>query len=478
MTSRGLPLSTVDIVLLTLAVLGFGIYRLLRVPPHLRHIPKVPLLPLLFSYFSGEVEEQRVKRLVLPFAKRMQTDVVLVYCLGDWMVQVLESKLGKQLLENPNVWKQRQSQDMLLWRLIGNDNVFMSNGEMAKRHLRIVRNAIQQTMPVDMFADLARTTISLIGDGGRVRWDDYANRYTLDAFGRGVVGYDFQALTKPSGSFVRRYQEVMAAIANPAYVVLPVLERWLPRRQVQKMIDSFVEDLCKIMDEKRKNPGNDVLTYMFQEPDMTEVEYRDNCIVMFVAGHDTTAGAISSVVYFLARHPEIQDKVREEILAVLGDDDPRVEHFLRTPYLNAVLRESMRHNTPSNATLPRICDIPVEIGPYVIPPNTPMILNMCAAHHNQSIWTEPDTFDPQRFFDDARGEANNWVTFGIGPRKCLARNFSQYEQRVLVSMLLREYHWALPKDSAHRDHLKNGFQAFALSLPENLHIDFTRITAP
>lgn len=163
---------------------------------------------------------------------------------------------------------------------------------------------------------------------------------------------------------------------------------------------------------------------------------------------------------------------------MLGDDDPRVEHFLRTPYLNAVLRESMRHNTPSNATLPRICDIPVEVGPYVIPPNTPMILNMCAAHHNQTVWSEPDTFDPQRFLDDAKGEANSWVTFGIGPRKCLARNFSMYEQRVLVSMLLREYRWTLPDTSVHHDFLKNGFQAFALSLPENLYIDFTRIMAP
>ncbi|KAI0751675.1 cytochrome P450 [Daedaleopsis nitida] len=469
------PLSTLDVAIALVGALCFGLYRLLRVPPHLRHIPKVPLWPLLLSYFSGEVEEQRVKRLVLPFAARMRTDIVLVYCLGDWMVQVLEPKMGRQLLENPNVWKQRQSQDMLLWRLIGNDNVFMSNGEMAKRHLRITRNAIQRTMPIGMFAELARTTMNLIGDGGRVRWDDFSNRYTLDAFGRGVVGYDFEALMKPDGSFVQRYQNVMATIANPVYVVLPVLERLLPRRHVQRMIDSFVDELCKIMEEKRKHPGEDVLSYMFEEPDMTEIEYRDNCIVMFVAGHDTTAGAISSAVYFLARYPEIQGKVRQEVLRVLGGDEPRTEHFLHTPYLNAVLRESMRHNTPSNATLPRISDVPVEIGPYVVPPGTPMILNMCGAHHNTTVWDAPDAFDPQRFLDDTRGEAASWVTFGIGPRKCLARNFSMYEQRVLVSMLVREYRWELPADSVHRDYLRNGFQAFALSLPEKLDIVFERL---
>lgn len=88
-----LPASALDIALLTLAALCFGTYRLLSVPAHLRHIPTVPIWPLLWSYLSGEVEEQRVKRLVLPYAKSMQTDVVLVFCLGDWMVQVLDAKV-------------------------------------------------------------------------------------------------------------------------------------------------------------------------------------------------------------------------------------------------------------------------------------------------------------------------------------------------------------------------------------------------
>ena len=161
----------------------------------------------------------------------------------------------------------------------------MSNGDMARRHVRIVSDSINKTMPIDMFASLSRTVLQLMGHGGRIRWDDYANRYTLDAFGIGVVGYNFESLTKPDGAFVRRYHEVMHAIADPVNVALPILERWAPRRRVQKMVDSFVSDLCTILDEKKHNPGNDVITYMFEEPEMTELEYRDNTIVMFVAGH-------------------------------------------------------------------------------------------------------------------------------------------------------------------------------------------------
>ncbi|TFK86990.1 cytochrome P450 [Polyporus arcularius HHB13444] len=471
------PVSPLDIALLTLAALCLAAYRLLRVPAHLRHIPTVPLWPLLRSYLSGEVEEQRVKRLVLPFAKQMQTDVVLVFCLGDWMVQILEPKLGKQLLENPCIRKQPQSSDMLLWRLIGHNNVFMCDGEMWKRQSRIMHDALRQTTPIDVFTQLARTTFSLIGEGGRIRWSEFTNRYTLDAVGTTVIGYDFEALMKPDGSFVQRYHEVMSSIASPPYVVFPSLERWLPRRGVRKMIDDFVGDFCSLLQEKRLNPGNDVITYMFQEPGMTEVEFRDNSIVTFIGGHDTTAGALSSAIYFLARYPEIQARLREEVLTVLGDEDPRTEHYSRTPYLNAVIRESMRYNTPTNVTVPRIAEVPLQVGGHMIPANTPIALNMCAAHHNESVWNAPEAFNPERWLDEAKCDAGNWVSFGLGPRRCPARNFSLYEQRVLISMLLREYKWSLPADSVHHDYLKNGFSAFALSLPDKVDIDFVRIAA-
>ena len=177
---------------------------------------------------------------------------------------------------------------MLLWRLIGQNNVFMSDGEMWRRQSRIMHDALRQTTPIGIFTDLARTTMGLIGQGGRVRWSDVTNRYTLDAVGTTVIGYDFEALARPHGSFVRRYHDVMHAIASPAYVVFPALERWLPRHRVRKMVDDFVDDFVKILQEKRLSPGNDVITYMFQEPEMTEVEYRDNSIVTFIGGHVRT----------------------------------------------------------------------------------------------------------------------------------------------------------------------------------------------
>ena len=94
MQSGSISVTFSDIVAVVAVALCFLVYRLLSVPSHLRHIPTVPILPLLRSYLSGEAEEHRVKRLILPFAKRMHTNVVLVFCLGDWMVQILDPKVS------------------------------------------------------------------------------------------------------------------------------------------------------------------------------------------------------------------------------------------------------------------------------------------------------------------------------------------------------------------------------------------------
>ncbi|RPD54278.1 cytochrome P450 [Lentinus tigrinus ALCF2SS1-7] len=461
-----------DIALTLSLLLATAVYRWTSVPPDLRHIPKVPIWPLIWSYLSGEVEERRIKRIILPFARKADADVVLVFVLGQWMVHVLDAKAGKQFMEHRAVRKQKQPEEMLLWRLTGRHNVFTAEGEMWKRHAKIVHEALYRTTPIEQFASLARKTFALMGNGGRIRWSDYTHRFTLDAVGTTVMGYDFEALDKPEGPFVKQYHEVMAAISSPPYIFLPSLERWLPRRRVRQMVDAFVEEFRLLLERKKQDPGNDMITYMFEHPDMTEVEFRDNVIVTFMGGHDTTAGALSTVVFFLGHYSDVQARARREILDVMGQEEPRMEHFAKMPYLNAIIRESMRYNNPSNVTIPRVADMPLQVGEYVIPPQTPIVLNMCATLHNHTSWGDADRFDPDRFLRSKTGDDSSWIPFGLGPRQCPARNFSLYEQRVMVSMLLQRYRWTVPEDTIHRGYIRNAFSPFALSLPYDVEIVF------
>lgn len=188
-------------------------------------------------------------------------------------------------MEQRGLRKQELPAEMLLWRLTGRQNVFTAEGEMWKRHAKIMHEALHRTIPIEQFATLSRKTFALVGDGGRVRWNDYTHRFSLDAVGTTVIGYDFEALDKPHGAFVERYHEVMAAISSPAYIFLPALERWMPRPAIRDMVDSLVEEFRVLLQKKRDHPGPDMITYMLENPEMSETELRDNIIVTFMGGH-------------------------------------------------------------------------------------------------------------------------------------------------------------------------------------------------
>lgn len=457
------------------AVILLFLQRLFKPPSTLCHIPRVPIWSVLFSYVSGEVEEQRIRRIFLPFALENNTPVILVWCFGEWMVHILDSKVGRTVMDNRRLRKQPPPAGMLFWRFTGRENIFFSEGEQWKKHSRIFRTALQRTAPMEQFSMLSRKLCSLIGDGGRVRWSDYSHRFTLDAVGTTVLGYDFEALDKPEGSFILQYHQVMTAISEPVYCFLPALERWVPRHAVRRDVDALVDRFRALLAAKRQDPGNDVITYMFEEPDMTDEEFRDNIVVLFMGGHDSTAGAISSLIFFLALYPKVQTQARAEVLSVVGSGvELTMEHFARMPYLRAVIYESMRLNNPANITLPRTADVPIQVGPYSLPPNTPIILNMSAILHHEDVWDDPFNFRPDRFMGDSHTE-DSWLPFGLGPHQCPARNFALYEQRTLAATLLREFSWKLPVDSIHLNGIRNAFSPFSLSLPIDVDVAFTKL---
>lgn len=188
-------------------------------------------------------------------------------------------------MNNKTIKKQQASQDMMFWRFVGHQNVFFADGESWKKQSAVVRAALHQNTPIDMFCQLARTLFSIMGDGGRHCWSDYTSRYTLDAVGNAVMGYDFNALQEPHGSLVEQYHEVMDGMSDPLFVAFPSLERWLPRKKLLQRMDNLVDRFLEVMDAKEKHRGPDFISFMFENAAMSAKERRDNMIVLFMAGH-------------------------------------------------------------------------------------------------------------------------------------------------------------------------------------------------
>ncbi|KAJ7471054.1 cytochrome P450 [Mycena latifolia] len=462
--------------LAALALVVVLIGRLFIVPSGLRHLPRVPIFPLLKSYLAMEPEDVRIRALILPFANDRQAGVVLVWVLGRWMVHILDQQIARQLSDDIALYpKEKPPNDSLLWHLIGNANILVSNATQWKKQSRLINDAINLQMPVEQFVALADKVKTLLGPGtNTVRWDEFAQRFAVDALGSTVFGHDFEAL-KEQSMFVREYNGVMSGIANPIYLIAPLLERLVPRTALLNRIDTLIEHFVALLRAKQNSPGDDMMSYMLRDPEMSQQELRDNMILLFISGHDTSAGALSTLFYFLATHPDIQRRAREEIATVIGPKADFTAENLGAnslPFLNACIREALRINTPISYVVPRMAAADAQLGKYAIPAGTSLTVDIYAIHHTETSWEDPHSFRPDRF---EKNSLKSWVPFALGPRQCPARNFAMYEQRALAAVLLRDYEWELPADSKHSECIQNAFSPFALTVPHELHLTFHKL---
>ncbi|KAJ6492569.1 cytochrome P450 [Mycena vitilis] len=450
--------------------------RLFIVPSGLRHLPRVPILPLLKSYLSMEPEDTRIRNLILPFVNNREEGVVLVWALGKWMLHILDQQIARQLCDDLALYpKEKPPSDSLLWHLIGNSNILVSNATQWKKQSGLINDAINLQMPAEQFVVLAEKVKVLLGEGSNtVRWDEFAQRFAVDALGSTVFGHDFEAL-KEQSMFVREYNGVMSGIADPIYLIAPFLEHLIPRTKLLRRIDTLIEHFVALLKAKQNSPGDDMMSYMLRDPDMSQKELRDNMILLFISGHDTSAGALSTLFYFLATHPDVQRRAREEIAAVVGPKaDFTTENLSANslPFLNACIRESLRINTPISYVVPRMSTADAQLGRYAIPADTSITVDIYAIHHTETFWKDPHAFNPDRFEQES---LKSWVPFALGPRQCPARNFAMYEQRALAAVLLRDYEWELPSGSKHSDSIQNAFSPFALTVPQELNLTFRKL---
>lgn len=188
---------------------------------------------------------------------------------------------------------------------------------------------------------------------------------------------------------------------------------------------------------------------------------------------ETTAGGISSVVYYLAKFPQYQEQARQEVLSILQDSEaPDHQALTEMVFLWACIQEAFRMNNPSNFTLPREVDKEKTLGGYVVPSGTMMCFSMSSVHHRESTWTDHNVYKPHRFLEPG----SSLVSFGLGPRQCPAQHFAMWEVRTIIAMLVANYRWNLPLDSVHQDQIRNGFSfSTNLNIPRDLYMQFCRL---
>ncbi len=173
---------------------------------------------------------------------------------------------------------------------------------------------------------------------------------------------------------------------------------------------------------------------------MTDRQLRDECVTLFLAGHETTALTLTYAFHLLAHHPEAESRLAAELGDVLGDRLPSAADLPRLSYTGHVVRESMRLYPPAWAIGREVVE-PFEVGGYRLAKGTQLLISQWVLHRDPRWFVEPDAFRPERWADDLlrRLPKGAYIPFGDGPRVCIGNHFAMMEAVLILATLAQRH---------------------------------------
>jgi cytochrome P450 len=177
---------------------------------------------------------------------------------------------------------------------------------------------------------------------------------------------------------------------------------------------------------------------------MTDQHLRDEVTTFYLAGHETTAVALTWTWYLLSTHVEVARRLRAELDQVLGGRTPTVADLPKLPYALMVVQEAMRLYPPVWVTARRAIADDVVCGVHV-PANAAVSVTPYAVHHSPAVWENPEGFDPERFAPERVKEHPpfSYFPFGGGPRQCIGMGFALMEAQLVLATLAQRFAPAL-----------------------------------
>lgn len=208
----------------------------------------------------------------------------------------------------------------------------------------------------------------------------------------------------------------------------------------------------RMIAERRRNPRDrtDLLTLLILAQDtegdgggMSDAQLRDEAMTIFLAGHETTANALTWTWHLLSQNPEVEARLHEELDRVLGERAPGVSDLPRLRYTEMVLSEAMRLYPPA-WIVGRRAVVDHELGGYRIPAGSILLLSQWITHRDPRFFPDPLRFDPMRFTPEANAARPKFAyfPFGGGPRVCIGEGFAWMEGVLLLATIARRWRFS------------------------------------
>nr|XP_044995181.1 cytochrome P450 4F6-like [Jaculus jaculus]XP_044995182.1 cytochrome P450 4F6-like [Jaculus jaculus] len=356
------------------------------------------------------------------------------------------------------------------------DGLFLSAGAKWSHHRRLLTPAFHfdilkpYVKTFNKTADIMHAKWQRLASGGSARLDmfEHISLMTLDSLQKCIFGFDSNCQEHPSkyiatilelsSLIIKRFYQLFLYL-DFIYYLTPDGRRF---REACKVAHDFTDaviqerrralagqDLDEFLKAKAKSKTLDFIDVLLLAKDengkeLSDEDIRSEAATFMFGGHDTTASGLSWVLYNLARHPEHQERCREEVRELLrGRDTEEIEwdDLPQLRFLTMCIKESLRLHPPVTDII-RYCtqDVTLPDG-RVIPKGNVCGVSIFGVHHNPSVWPDPEVYDPYRF-DPENPEKRSplaFIPFSAGPRNCIGQTFAMSEMKVALALTLLRF---------------------------------------
>jgi len=412
-------------------------------------IPGPGRLAYLFSML-GFLSDNPVKN--LPWMKQRYGEMIRLYLpMGGWTLLLGTPDQVQYVLEKNQKNYRKATAYRELSRIMG-EGLLTSEGDLWLRQHRLMMPMFHRRSVrtfADMIMDEARRMIE--------RWEDFERdgrtldlleemkRITLLIICRSLFSSDVEGYVDDVSEALevlrRGFQSRTRGFEIPMWVPTPL------NRKVKRAMRDLDDIVHGLIDRRRghEEEYDDFLSMLMLAEDeetgetMDQKQIRDEVMTFFLAGHETTANALTWTWYALADHPGIHRRLHEHASEVLSrHDDYSGELYDELDYAGRVVEESMRLYPPVPVFARETIQDDVIEG-YEVPAGTTIMLSQYLIHRDPDLWPEPERFDPARFDGDGDRHRYAYFPFGGGARMCIGRELALLEARLILSMTVERF---------------------------------------
>ena len=377
--------------------------------------------------------------------------------LHEPYVLVRDPELIQQSLAQGHTVMRKDRFTRELDRVLG-QGLVTSEGDLWRRQRKLVAHALiprRIRTYGDAMVAAAHRSLADWEDGHEINIYESMAELTMDVVGRTLFDTDVRDTAREVGDALNvisdYYSQVLEnPIKPPDWWPSPGMFRF---RRAARNVDRIVAEMIEARREAGRDRG-DLLSALLQAQDeegggMSNQQLRDECITLFLAGHETTSIALGHTFYLLSEHPEIEAQVHREVAAVLEDRPATSEDYPRLGYTERVIKESMRLYPPVYAIGRQILE-DFELGGYTLEKGVTLLFSQWVTHRRPESFTDPLRFDPDRWLPERAAKIHRYAyfPFGGGPRICIGNHFAMMEAVLLLATLIRAYRFELLPDQS------------------------------